>query len=278
MNQENQPKKRFALSDWAIDNSTIVFVIIAIILVGGISAFMTLPRENFPEIVENKVYISTVFPGNPSEDIEKLVTIPIEDEIRNISGIMDVQSTSFDDYGMIIVEFEDGVPLDQAKLDIKDEIDGVKADADWPTLDTGGKVEPSVFDLNIAEEQPILNVNLTGDYNIQQLKDFAEALQDKIEELPEIKAADIRGVDDEELEVAVDVYKMAAAGVSFNDVVNAISGDNRTISGGKIVNEGHRANIRVVGEIQSPEELNTMAVKNQGGTTYLGYIANVRFH
>ncbi len=278
MNPQNQPKKRFALSDWAIDNSTIVFVIIAIILVGGISAFITLPRENFPEIVENKVYISTVFPGNPSEDIEKLVTIPIEDEIRNISGIMDVQSTSFDDYGMIIVEFGDEVSLDQAKIDIKDEIDGVKADADWPTLDTGGKVEPSVFDLNIAEEQPILNVNLTGDYNVQQLKDFAEILQDKIEELPEIKAADIRGVDDEELEVAVDVYKMSAAGVSFNDVVNAISGDNRTISGGKIVNEGHRANIRVVGEIQSPEELNNMAVKNQGGTTYLGDIAQVKFH
>ncbi len=278
MTQDHQPKKRFPLSDWAIDNSTTVFVIIAIILFGGIYAFVTLPREDFPEIVENKVYISTVFPGNPAEDIEKLVTVPIEDEIRNISGIIDVQSTSFDDYGMIIVEFDDGVSLDQAKLDIKDEIDGVKADADWPTLDTGGKVEPSVFDLNIAEEQPILNINFTGDYNVQQLKDFAEVLQDKIEELPEIKAADIRGADDEELEVAVDIYRMTAAGVSFNDVVNTISGDNRTISGGKIINEGHRANIRVVGEIQHPEELNTMAVKNQGGTTYLGDIADVHFH
>lgn len=278
MNLPMQPKKRFPLSDWAINNSSTVFVIIAIILVGGISAFVTLPREDFPEIIENKVYISTVFPGNPSEDVEKLVTIPIEDEIRNIKGIQDVKSTSFDDYGMIIIEFSDDVKLDQAKLDVKDAIDVVKSDSDWPTLDTGGKVEPSVFDLNIAEEQPILNLNFTGDYDEQELKEFAEHLQDKIEELPEIKAADIRGVDDEELEVAVDIYRMASAGVSFNDVINAIGSDNRTISGGKIINQDHRANIRVIGEIENPNDLRFMAVKNQGGTVYLGDIADILFH
>ncbi|MXV39021.1 AcrB/AcrD/AcrF family protein [Flavobacteriaceae bacterium Ap0902] len=269
--------KSFSISTWAIQNKITVYVIMLIIMVGGTMAFISMPRESFPEVIENKIYISSVYPGNTAEDVEKFITEPIEEEIQGISGIKDVESISFNDYGMTIVEFTDDVTLEEAKIDVKDKVDLVKADANWPTLDTGAKVEPNVFDLNIAEEFPIANINITGNYTLQQLKDFAEELQDDFESLQAIKEAPIRGVNDKEVEVALDVHKMAAAQVSFNDIAQSISGDNKTISGGNIINNDQRLNIRVVGEIMDPQELALISVKERGGVTYLGDIAEINF-
>ncbi|MCT7903834.1 Multidrug-efflux transporter MexB [Candidatus Ornithobacterium hominis] len=274
---EQESDKSFLISTWAIQNKITVYVIIAIITIGGLLAFTSMPRESFPEVIENKVYISSVYPGNTAEDVEKFITEPIEEELRGVSGIKDIQSISFNDYGMTIVEFSDDVTLEEAKNDVKDKVDMVKADANWPTMDTGAKVEPNVFDLNIAEEFPIANINITGNYTLQQLKDFAEKLQDDFESLQAIKEAPIRGVNDKEVEVALDVYKMAAAQVSFNDIAQSISGDNKTISGGNIINQDQRLNIRVVGEIMSPDDLKLIAVKETGGVTYLGDIAEINF-
>ena len=274
---EQESDKSFGISTWAVNNKITVYVIMAIILVAGIMAYVTMPRESFPEVVEKKIYVSSVFPGNTAADVEKFVTEPIEQEIRDISGIKSIKSTSFNDYGMTIIEFNDDVTIEEAKSDVKDKVDMVKADSDWPTLDTGAKVEPNVFDLNIAEEFPIANVNITGNYTLQQLKDFAEKLEDDFEALQAIKEAPIRGINDREVEVALDVYKMAASQTSFNDVAGSISNDNKTISGGNIINKDQRLGIRVVGEIESPDDLLNMVVKEKDGVVYLRDIAEIKF-
>lgn len=269
-------QKEFKPSSWAIDNQTVIYVLIAVFLISGISAYSNLPRESFPEIVETKVYISTPYPGNTAEDIERLITDPIEEAVENVSNVKEVTSTSQQDYGIIIVEFDENITVEQAKQSVKDEVDGVKAGEDWPTFN-GAKVEPNIFDLNFSEEMPILNVNISGNYPVDKLKDYAEILQDKIEELSEIKQADIRGVDEKEVEVAVDIYKMMAAKVSFNDVLSAISNGNVTISAGNLVSNGLQRTIRVLGEIEDPSELKDFVVKTQGGAVYLRDIAEVSF-
>jgi multidrug efflux pump subunit AcrB len=236
-----------------------------------------MPREDFPEIIENKVYISSVFPGNSAEDVEKLIIKPLEKEIKNISGVEKVTASSFQDYGMIIAEFSDKVSIEEAKTKIKDKVDIVKADTDWPNLDNGSKVEPSVFELNISEEVPILNINLKGNYTTQQLKKYGEKLQDDIEEIPEVKKVDILGVDDKEVEIAVDIFKMTAAQVSFDDIQNAVKYENMTLSGGNLISQGSRNNIRIVGEIKDPKELENIIVKHNNGTVYLKDIAVVSF-
>jgi multidrug efflux pump subunit AcrB len=269
-------QKEFKPSSWAIDNQTVIYVLIAVFLISGISAYSNLPRESFPEIVETKIYVSTPYPGNTAEDIERLITDPIEEAVENVSNVKEVTSTSQQDYGIIIVEFDENITVEQAKQSVKDEVDGVKAGEDWPTFN-GAKVEPNIFDLNFSEEMPILNVNISGNYPVDKLKEYAEILQDKIEELPEIKQADIRGVDEKEVEVAVDIYKMMAAKVSFNDVLNAISNGNVTISAGNLVSNGLQRTIRVLGEIEDPDELKNFVVKTQGGAVYLRDIAKVSF-
>ena len=269
--------KEFSISSWAVDNRVTVYILTLLIVVTGVIAYTTMPREDFPEIIENKVYISSVFPGNSPEDVEKLIIKPLEKEIKNISGVYKVTASSFQDYGMIVVEFDDKVSIEEAKIRIKDKVDIVKADTDWPNLDNGSKVEPSVFELNISEEVPILNINLQGNYTTQQLKDYGKKLQDDIEEIPEVKKVDILGVDDKEVEIAVDIFKMTAAQVSFDDIQNAVKYENMTLSGGNLTSQGSRNNIRIVGEIKDPKELENVIVKHNGGTVYLKDIATVSF-
>ncbi|WP_353088184.1 efflux RND transporter permease subunit [Flavobacterium sp.] len=269
--------KEFSISSWAVDNRVTVYILTFIIVVAGIYSYITMPREDFPEIIENKVYISSVFPGNSAEDVEKLVIKPLEKEFKNISGVNKITSSSFQDYGMIIVEFDDEIGIELAKQKIKDKVDNAKADTDWPNLDNGSKVEPNVFELNISEEVPILNINLKGDYTAQQLKKFGEKLQDDIEEVPEVKKVEILGVDDKEVEIAVDIFKMTAAQVSFDDIQSTVRNENMTLSGGNLISQGSRNNIRIIGEMKDPAELNDIIVKSFGGSVYLKDIATIRF-
>ncbi|QEE48501.1 efflux RND transporter permease subunit [Flavobacterium alkalisoli] len=270
-------EKSFGISTWAINNKMTVYVITAIIFLGGLISYYSMPRESFPEIKETKIYVSSINPGNSAEDVEKLITKPLEDEFNNISGVTKITSNTLEDYSMILVEFDEDITVEDAKQKVKDKVDKVKADTEWPTLDGGAKVEPNTFDLNIAEEFPILNVNLTGDFTSEKLKEFAEYLEDRIERLPQIKEAAIRGAEDKEVEIAVDIYKMAAAQVSFDDIINAVKFENKTISGGSVTRDGIKKNIRVIGEIDDPAQLENIIVKHQDGKVYLRDIANVTF-
>ncbi|WP_289043375.1 efflux RND transporter permease subunit [uncultured Olleya sp.] len=275
--KKKQVDKEFGLSSWAINNKTTMYVLIAVIFYLGISAFFDMPRENFPEVNETKIYVSSIYPGNTAEDIEKLISDPLEDKLKTVSNVVEITSTSQEDYSMLIVEFDDGLTVDQAKQKVKDEIDTETSGEDWPTFN-GAKVEPDVFELSLSEEMPILNINISGDYPIQKLKEYAEYLQDEIENLQEIKKADIRGAQEKEVEVAVDIYKMMAAQVTFNDIIAAINNGNLTMSAGNLKASGQRRTIRVLGEIEKPSELENFVVKSeQGNAIYLKDLATVTF-
>ena len=275
--QKKKVDKEFRLSSWAINNKTTMYVLIVVILYLGISAFFSMPRENFPEIRETKIYISSLFPGNTAEDIEKLITDPLEDKLKTVSNVVEITSTSQEDYSMVIVEFDQKISVDQAKQKVKDEVDSETSSEDWPTFN-GAKVEPNVFELSMSEEMPILNINISGDYPVQKLKEFGEYLQDEIEDLPEIKKVDIRGAQEKEVEVAVDIYKMMAAQVSFTDIINAISNGNMTMSAGNLITSGQRRTIRIVGEVDVPSQLENFVVKSENNSPiYLTDIADVRF-
>ena len=274
---EKKVDKEFGLSSWAINNKTTIYVVMVMILFLGSSAYFNMPRESFPEIKETKIYISSLYPGNTAEDIEKLITTPLEDKLKTVSNLVEITSNSQEDYSMIIVEFDENISVDQAKQKVKDEIDGETASEDWPTFN-GAKVEPIAFDLSMSEEIPILNINISGDYPIYKLKEFGEYLEDEIEDLDEIKQVDIRGAQEKEVEIAVDIYKMMAAKVSFSDIVNAINNGNATMSAGNFITSGQRRTIRIIGEITDPDELGNFVVKNErNNPIYLKNVAEIAF-
>lgn len=272
----NLQDKEFKTSSWAIDNKNTVYVMIVFFFIAGLYAYLNMPRESFPEIKDIKVYVSVPYPGNTAEDIERLIIEPLEDNIKGISNITKIKSSSQEDYGMITIEFDEKIAIDDALQKVKDEVDKKTSSADWPTFNNA-KVKPDVFDISISEFIPVLNVNIKGDYPSAKLKDFAEKLQKDIEKIAQVKAANIRGVQENEVEIAVDPYKMALAGVTFDQVIGAIAQGNITMSAGKLIASDQRRTIRITGEIEKPEELNQFIVKSNGSTVYLKDIAQVNF-
>ncbi|QTD38759.1 efflux RND transporter permease subunit [Polaribacter batillariae] len=275
--KNKQVDKEFKLSSWAINNKTTIYVLMFLILYLGISAYFSMPRENFPEINETKIYVSSVYPGNTAEDIEKLVTNPLEDRLKSVSNVTKITSTSQEDYSIITVEFDEKIDVNKAKQKVKDEIDQETAGEDWPTFN-GAKVTPNVFELSMSEEIPILNINISGNYPVAKLKEYGEYLQDEIEDLTEIKKVDIRGAQEKEVEVAVDIYKMMAAKVSFDDITNAINRGNVTMSAGNFITSQQRRTIRIIGEIEKPSDLEDFVIKSENGNPiYLKDVAKVFF-
>ncbi len=268
--------KEFLLSSWAIDHRTVIYVIMTIFFILGISAYFSMPREAFPEINDTKVFVSTIYPGNTAEDIERIVTDPLEEALKGVSNLVEIKSDSSEDFSVIDIEFDENISVADAKQKVKDLVDGITSGPDWPVFNNA-KIEPNVFELDFSEFQPILSISLIGDYPIEQLKTYAESIENQIEQLTQVKEVKIRGIQTFEVEVAVDIYKMTASRVSFNDILGAISNENSTISSGNIVMGGQRRNIRLTGEIERPEELENIVVKTDGGPVYLGEIAKISF-
>ena len=268
--------KEFLLSSWAIDHRTVIYVIMTIFFILGISAYFSMPREAFPEINDTKVFVSTIYPGNTAEDIERIVTDPLEEALKGVSNLVEIKSDSSEDFSVIDIEFDENISVADAKQKVKDLVDGITSGPDWPVFNNA-KIEPNVFELDFSEFQPILSISLIGDYPIEQLKTYAESIENQIEQLTQVKEVKIRGIQTFEVEVAVDIYKMTASRVSFNDILGAISNENSTISSGNVVMGGQRRNIRLTGEIERPEELENIVVKTDGGPVYLGEIAKISF-
>ena len=267
--------KEFKLSSWAITNKSTVAVITFIVVLGGYLSYTSMPRENFPEIIVPQIYVATPYPGNSALDVEKLITKRLEKEINAITGVDKITSTSIQGFSSINVEFNFDVTPSEALLKVKDKVDIAMADKDFPK---DLPSEPSITEMNFSEQMPIMNVNLSGDFSMDQLKDYAEYLEDEIEELTEISGVDIRGVQEKELEIALDLYKMQASEISFNDIENAVAFENQSISSGDILESGIRRNVRVVGEFDNPSNVENIIVKHEKGhVVYLRDIAEVSF-
>jgi multidrug efflux pump subunit AcrB len=234
-----------------------------------------MPKEAFPEIVVPEVYIATAYPGNSALDIEKLITRPLEKEINGISGVDEIISTSIEGFSSIQVKFDFSITPTEALRKVKDKVDAATADKDFPK---DLPAEPTVNELNFAELMPIMNINLSGDFSMDQLKDYGEYLEDEIEKVSEISKVDIRGIQDKEMEISIDLYKMEISKISFSDIAQAIQNENVTVSGGDLLENGIRRNVRIVGEFESAKEIEDIIIKQEhGNIVYLRDVATVTF-
>jgi multidrug efflux pump len=266
--------KQFKPTSWSVDNKTAVYIIAILITLYGLYKFNTMPKEQFPDIVVPTISIATVYAGNSPKDIENLVTRPIEKQLKGISGakVNKIQSTSQTDYSLIVIEFDTDVKTDIAKQKVKDAID--KAKTDLPNDLTS---QPDVQEFAFSE-MPIMFVNVSGDYDGIKLKEYADKMQDRIEELGEITRAEIVGAPEREIQINVDPYKMTAARVSFTDIENAVSRENRDITGGLIEVGNMKRTLKLRGQFANALTLQHIVVRSsaQGATVYLKDIAEIR--
>lgn len=264
--------KTFFATDWAIKNKTAVYLIVLFVTVWGSSLFVTLPKEQFPDIVIPTVYVQTIYVGNSPKDIENLVTRPIEKKLKGISGVKinKITSNSLQDFSAIVVEFNTDVNTDVAVQKVKDAVD--KARGELPQDLTQ---EPTVQEISFSEF-PIMYVNVSGDYDAVKLKEFADRIQDKVEELSQITRVDIVGAPEREIQINVDNYKMQVAKVTFNDIEAAVARENADISGGLLEMGEQKRTLRVKGQFGTAFDLNQVIVKNiNGAPIYLRDIASI---
>ncbi len=266
-------RKEFAPSSWAIDNKTAIYVLIFLISVLGLISYNNLPKENFPDIAQSKVFITTAFAGQSPQNIENLVTRQIEKQLKSLKGLKKVTSNSVQNVSIITAEFQANVKIKDAKIDVKDAVD--KAKQDLPQNDDNLK-ESVISDINVAD-LPILYINISGDYDLKRLKEYADLLKDEIEGYKEISKVDEVGALTPEIQVNVDLDKMAAAQVSFGDIIQAIGSENVLTTAGTVKTDGVRRSIDIKQDFKNADEVAAMSIRNpKGQTVYLRDIAEIK--
>jgi multidrug efflux pump len=263
--------KHFAPTSWSIDNRTGIYFITLFITIFGIVTYNNLPKNQFPDIVIPTIYVSTIYPGTSPSDMESLVTRPIEKQMKSLSGVKKITSNSIQDFSNVMIEFNTDVVVAEAKQKVKDAVD--KAQTDLPR---DLPAPPNVLEVDFSEI-PIMNINLSGDFDLNKLKRFADAIQDEIEGMKEITRVDMVGALEREIQINVDIYKAQIANVTFRDIEGAVAQENITISGGLVNVDNMKRAIRVKGEFNTAEILNNLVVKSSsGGLIYLKDIATIK--
>lgn len=263
--------KEFTPSSLAIENRTSVYLVTVLITLMGIYSYLTLPKEQFPEVEIPTFTVVTIYAGASPEDVENLITRPIEKELKAIDGVDEISSVSKQATSVITVEFETSKEQLVAQQEVNDAVE--KARSELPQQLTQ---EPEVNDLN-PSDQPIMNINLSGDYDLEELKTYADEIQDDVESLTGINEVEIVGALEKEIQINMDLAKMQSTGITFADVRQAVASRNVTISAGGIDMGRVERSVRVVGEVDSAAQLTDLVLQNtRGQEVYLKDIAEIK--
>lgn len=254
----------------AVDRSTSVFVLLALIIAMGVYSYVVLPRESAPEVIVPFIVVSTGYEGVSPEDIESLVTLPIERKLTGISGVKEITSNSLEGRSQIVIEFAADTDIDSALQKVRDKVDQAKQDLPDEADD------PSVTEINLSEE-PILIMCLTGNLPLAVLDELAEDLEDRIEAIEGVLDVEVIGGVEREIQIEVDPDRVAQYGVSFANLITLTMLENVNTPGGTLDLGEAKFLMRTPGEFKTPDELTGLVVK-QGptGTVYLRDIATVK--
>ncbi|MEJ2237382.1 MAG: efflux RND transporter permease subunit [Gemmatimonadales bacterium] len=263
--------KEFKLTSLAVDNPTSVLVLTLIIIFAGLGAYVAIPRESTPEITVPNIIVTTIYAGVAPKDIETLITRPIEDELNAIADVKTITSSSIEGYSSINIEFNAGVDMDKARQEVREKVDIAR-----PELPDAAE-EPQIFEINLSEF-PIMQVNISGDYDLVRLRDAAEDLQDRLEQIPSVLEVTLAGGLEREVKVDVDLAKLKYYDLAFEDVINAIRDENVTIPGGAIDVGDVKYLVRVPGEFETTAPIEGIVVATRGrNPIYVRDVANVDF-
>ncbi|NOR88224.1 MAG: AcrB/AcrD/AcrF family protein [Bacteroidales bacterium] len=270
--KETEVKREFKLTSLALKNKNTIYLLTLLLVVFGWYSYTSMPKELFPDIYFPTIIVQTVYPGNPPSDMENLVTRPLEKELDGVKGMKKLRSTSSQDISAIFVEFNTDIPIEEAIREVKDAVDNAMGELpdDLPN-------DPIVQDIDFSEF-PVLTINLSGDFSTNELKEYAEFIEDEVEDISEVSKVDIMGLKDREVSIMIDLPRMEASKISFDDIEGAIANENLSISGGELRIAGNMRSVRVIGEFTSMEQIENVIVKSEkGNIVFLRDIATVEY-
>jgi multidrug efflux pump len=264
-------RRTFGPTNLALRNRTSIGALVLIVAILGISAYVTIPKESSPEITVPMIAVTTIYPGVAPKDMETLVTRVIEEELNRIPQIKELTSTSYMGASSIVAEFHTSMNMEEALQKVREKMDLAK-----PKLPADAE-DPVLSEFNFSE-WPIMQVNISGEYDLVRLKDIAEDLKDRLDQIPSILEVRLSGGLEREVRVDVDLALLQYYGLAFTDVISAIRSENVTIPGGSIDVGTQAFLLRVAGEFTDTDVIRDIVVKAEGGRPiYVRDVATVDF-
>ncbi|QDG51462.1 hypothetical protein FIV42_12115 [Persicimonas caeni] len=242
-------------TNFAIRHATAVFVLIAVIIIGGIGAYISIPKEAAPDVKIPVVIVSTAYFGVSPADIETLVTQPLEKEFKGLRDLDKMTSTSAESVSLVTLEFDPEVNIEDALQKVREKVDKAKPDLPDDAED------PEIIEIN-SSDWPVLIANVSGDMDLVRLKEVGEALQEDIEEVSGVLRVDLAGGVEREIQIDVDPDKLEHHKVSLNQVIGAIQRENVNLPGGSLEMGAMKYTVRVPGEFEEVPPMADIVVKS----------------
>lgn len=263
-----------SLGTFSVKNSVLINIAIFLILILGAFSLNRLPREQFSEVPFFWVNVIIPYPGVSAEDIEKSVTIPVENELKAIDKLKRIQSVSSEGLSVVRIEFDDGISNSEFESlfqDARTRFSKVKLpDATLPAL---------VDDFSSSDFLPVIEIILSGDVEYDTLAKQAELLETRVKSINQVSGVDIIGLRDKQILINANRTKMESLGISLNEMIRAVSLQNTNIPGGTINTPSKDYLIRTVGELQDLNDFKNIIVRrgvNSGSVIRINDIADVK--
>ena len=259
------------LNQAALKRQVTVLTLMLFILIAGVYCYITLPRENFPDITIPYVFVTTTYEGVAPEDMEELITIPIERKLKGISDVEEIRSTSAEGISTVAVKFLPKVDIDDAVQKVRDKVDQAKKDLPAELHD-----DPVIQEVNFSD-LPVIRVVLSGPFSLKRLQKFAEDMEDRIESIPGVLDARISGGLEREIHVEFDLDRVGAYRVPFSGLINAVTKSNVNMPGGSMDIGQAKYLVRVPEDFKHPSEIfSIVAFVRDGKPVYLRDVAFIR--
>lgn len=247
-----------ALTDGAMHRARTMISILVLLLVAGFLTYRDIPKEADPDVTIPFIYVSIVHDGISPEDAERMLIRPMETELRGLDGIKEMSATASEGHGSVLLEFEAGRDPAEALNDVRDRVSLAKAKLPQ------GTEEPVVREVTMADENPVLTLNLTGNAPERALITLARELKEKIEGLREVLEVEIGGDRTDIVEVLVDPLRLQSYNLDQNDIYNLLSRNNRLVAAGTLDTGLGRFAVKVPSVFESIQDVMTMPIKVEG--------------
>jgi HAE1 family hydrophobic/amphiphilic exporter-1 len=252
-----------------IKNYRFTYLILVGISIFGIFAILQMPKESAPEVDIPVIVVSTILPGAGSENVEELITKPIENQISGLSDIESMQSISSQGISTIIIQFSASVDSSEMITEIRSRVARVQGSFPLNTRD------PVIQKISFSDV-PIIKISLSGDYSLVELKKYAKELKEEIESINGVSQVNIIGAPDSQIQIEIDNNKLFRYGLSIEYIIGIIAQSNIDSPIGIIESGGNYA-VRFDGQLKTIEDiLNIPIIEKSKAIITVGDVATVK--
>ena len=256
--------------NYAIDHARLTLATLAFLLIAGLVAYKTIPKEAEPDVKVPIIYVQLTQRGISPEDAERLLLRPVETQLKQVGNVKEMRATAYEGGGYVVLEFEAGFNSDAALADVRAKVDQAKHDLPKDAD------EPQVREVNLSL-YPVLVVTLAGELPERTLLHVARSAKDAIEQVPGVLSAELRGARDEAVEITAEPMLMKSYGISLDQLIAVTNASNSLIAAGALEGQSGRFAVKVPGLIERPEDMLRIPVASTAGATVtLGDVATVR--